>query len=143
MKAPPALIILERHEKLTGIMKEKYTKPRHGRAFAYVVGDRLGRLSFLGQKLPLICKVINSAVHDPVSKVSLNGMWQTADRVEGRAGPYCKGRWMVRRVDLDDVCEEYAREQAMHEKAIVVCDEIPCYRVTCERPRQQSAAHGA
>ena len=126
----PGLIVLERHERLAGVRKEPYTKPRHGRAFAYVVADRLGRWSFVGQKLPLICRVINHTVDDPTSRVSLNGMWHTADRVDGRAGAYCKGRWRVRRVDLDDVVHEYAAEQAAHERAVVCADDLPCYRVS-------------
>ena len=49
-------------ERLVGIRKEKYTKPRGGRDIAYVVCDRLGRLELIGQKLPLLVQAINQHV---------------------------------------------------------------------------------
>ena len=132
MKETPPGFILHSGERLTSVSREPYTKRRKGRAIGYVVCDRLGRWNFVGQKLPLICKVINSipGANDPLSRVSLNGMWQSADRIEGRAGPYCKGRWMVRRVDLDDVCAEVDKERTTHEHAVVCADELSCYRVS-------------
>lgn len=140
MKSTPAIFLLQPSQQLTGVWREPYTKRRHGRAFGYLVGDRLGRWNFVGQKLPLICKTINEypGAHDAMSKVSLNGLWQAADRIDGRAGPYCRGRWTVRRVDLDDVCAELEKERQMHACSVVCADELTCYQVG-----SVGAEHGA
>ena len=62
MKATALTFVLAPSETLAGIRKEPYTKPRGGRNIAYVVCDRLGKLSLIGQKLPLLVAAINESV---------------------------------------------------------------------------------
>ena len=134
MIMPESMCVLRSGERLTSVRKEPHVKRRHGRASysCYVVRDRMGVFTFVGQKLPVICKVINELPGsvDPLSRVSLNGMWQAADRVDGRAGPFCKGRWAVRRVDLEDVGIELDKQRADHAYAVVCTDELECYNVS-------------
>lgn len=126
----PSTFVLAASEKLAGIRKEKYTKPRSGRDIAYVVCDRLGRLEFIGQKLPLLAAAINQHVGDEQwARVSVNGLWECVDRCTGRTGPWCKGRWRVKSVDLERACEEYERERAAHDQAVIVAGQPSCYAI--------------
>ena len=117
-------------EHLAGIRKEKYTKPRGGRNIAYVVSDRLGKLELIGQKLPHIAAAINESVAgEPWARVSVNALWESVDRREGRAGPWCKGRWRVKSVELERACQEYESERAAHERAVIVAGQPSCYAI--------------
>ena len=121
---------ISKAERLAGITKEKWTKPRSGRMIAYVVRDRLGQHVFLGQKLPQLCEAINERVRgEPWARVSANGLWESVDRIDGRTGPWCKGRWRVCSVDLEHACEEYERARLAHERAVVVAEQPACYAI--------------
>lgn len=120
---------LQPSEKLAGIRKEKWTKPRDGKDVAYVVVDRLGQCEFIGQKIPLLVDAINEQASEPCARVSINGLWVSVDKTDGYAGPWCKGRWRVRSVELDAACEEYERARPHHQKAIIVADQPSCYVV--------------
>ena len=117
-------------ERLTGIRRERYTKPRSGRDIAYVVCDRLGQMEFIGQKIPLLVAAINEAVGEgQYARVSVNGLWESVDRTDGRAGPWCKGRWRVRAVSLEHACEEFERERVAHDRAAVVAGQPSRYAI--------------
>ena len=129
MKAA-STFVLAPTERLTGIRKEKWTKPRGGRDVAYVVCDRLGELEFIAQKLPLLVAAINEHVgSEPWARVSVNGMYECVDRTDGRTGPWCKGRWRVKSVDLASAVDEYERERAAHDRAVIVADQPACYAI--------------
>ena len=122
--------VLAPTERLAGIRKEKWTKPRGGRDVAYLVCDRLGQLEFLAQKMPLLCDAINRHVEAQAwAKVSVNGLYESVDRTDGRTGPWCKGRWRVKSVDLEAAVGEYERERASHERAVIVADQPACYAI--------------
>ena len=130
MKAAALTFVLAPSETLAGIRKEPYTKPRGGRNIAYVVCDRLGKLSLIGQKLPLLVAAINESVDgEPWAKVSVNGLWESVDRTDGRTGPWCKGRWRVKSVELERACQEYEGERATHERALIVAGQPSCYAI--------------
>jgi hypothetical protein len=117
-------------ERLTAVTKEKWTKKSSGSDVAYIVQDRLGHWQFIGQKLPYIRAAINEhATRDePWARVSVNGLWESVDREDGRVGPFVKGRWKVRKADLHDAREMFERGRARHEMAIVVGNP-DCYAV--------------
>ena len=143
MKPATSTLVLAPSETLAAIRKEKYTKPRGGRNIAYVVCDRLGKLSLIGQKLPLLAAAINDSVGDEVwARVSVNGLWESVDRSDGRAGPWCKGRWRVKSVELERACQEYEKERASHERAVVMTREPSCYviRASSAAPTASSSS---
>ena len=135
MKATPTTFVLEPSQRLARIEREKWTKPHAGQDVVYIVSDRLGQVGpFLGQKLPPLVAVINGLVDDaPWARVSVNALYDCVDRVDGRSGPYCKGRWRVTRVALDRACEAYAEARGAHEhvlaRATVVADQPACYAI--------------
>jgi hypothetical protein len=127
---PASTFVLAPSERLAAIRKEKYTKPRGGRDVAYLVCDRLGKLELIGQKLPLLVAAINANVGgEPWARVSVNGLWESVDRSDGRVGPWCKGRWRVKSVELEKACQEYEGERAAHETAVIVAGQPSCYAI--------------
>ena len=123
---------LDKGETLVGVRKERYTKPRAGRSAAFLVQDRLGKWTLVGQKLRLIAAAISehASEDDPWATVSTNGLWGSIGRVNGKAGPFLKGRWMVTAVDLDEAGHAFERSRQAHERCIVVCDDFDRYLVT-------------
>ena len=81
--------------------------------------------------LPTISHAINQYVGDEQwARVSVNGLWESIDREDGRTGPWCKGRWRVKSVDLERACDEYERERAAHDQAMVVAAQPSCYAIS-------------
>ena len=124
-------LVLAENERLTGIRKERYTKPRDGRDVAYLVCDRLGQVGFLAQKLRPLVQVINQHVETEAwARVSVNGLWESIDRTDGKVGPWVKGRWKVRSVDLERAVDGFEQERAVHNRAVIVADSTSCYAIT-------------
>lgn len=111
-------------ERVTAVEREKWSKTDHGVDRAWVVQDRLGMWQFIGQKLPHVREAINThAVRDePWSQVSVSALWETTGKVTKRSGPFCKGRWIVKRCDLESARQLFNSARDDHRVAIIVGD---------------------
>lgn len=122
---------LDKSDVLVGVSKERHTKPRAGRLKAFLVVDRTGQCCLIAQKLPLLAAAINRHVAvDHSARVSVNGLWESIDRVGARTGPWLKGRWLVKSVDIECAISAFEQTRREHEQCIVVADDFDCWSVS-------------
>ena len=110
-------------EHVTALAKEKWSKSDvEGIDHAWVVQDRLGMYLFIGQKLPRVREAINvhAARDEPWSQVSVSGLWESTGKVTRRSGPFVKGRWLVKRCDLEAARLLFESVRNEHRVAIIV-----------------------
>ena len=121
-------VVLTSEQSLKGVRKERHAKRRSDRDVAYLVVDRLGEWTLLGQKLPLLTAWINEhAAGAECDRVSVNGLWSNLDRSDGRVGGWHKGRWRINAVDLERASDAFESKRASSAKAALIAGEPSCY----------------
>ena len=130
MKVNATGLVLSPSQKLTGVRKEPHAKRRSEHPVAYVVVDKLGEWTLLGQKLQLIAAYINERIADEsFERVSTNGLWSNLDRNDGRVGGWHKGRWRINAVELDRASDAFESKRVASGKSAIVAAEPSCYAI--------------
>jgi hypothetical protein len=127
----PETMYLKSSQRLAGVSKEWHTRKKDGKAIAYVILDRCGKIALLTQKLPAVSEFINTHLVDPDepwARVNTVGMWEILNQTGGRVGGFHKGRWRVMSVDLEQATTAFEAARRVHEEAAVIG--VPsCYDV--------------
>ena len=132
MKVNATGLVLSPNEKLTGVRKERHAKlkRRCDRPVAYLVIDKLGEWTLLGQKLSSISMYINQHIADAsYDRVTKNGLWSNVDRSDGRVGGWHKGRWRIAAVDLDRASDVFETKRVASVKAAIIAAEPSAYAI--------------
>ena len=113
--------VLAPTESLAAVSREPFAKRRNQSAVCYLIIDREGEWTLMGQKIALLSTWINQHVaNEQWARVSTTGLWGNCDVTNGRVGGWHKGRYRVRRMPLADSAPEFEAVRARCSHAAVV-----------------------
>lgn len=122
--------VLAPAERLAAVRKEPFAKRRKQNAVCYMVIDRQGEWTLLGQKIKALSAAINQHVADEAwARVSTTGLWGSCDVTDSRIGGWHKGRWRIRSISLDSATAEFEAQRAASKQSAVVAHEPSCYAI--------------
>ena len=122
--------VLATSERLASVRKEPFAKRRNSTPVCYLVIDRCGEWTLMGQKIPLLSAWINDHVASEAwSRVSTTGLWGNCDVTDGRTGGWHKGRWRIKSVELDAATSEFESVRVGSKRAALIANEPSCYAI--------------
>ena len=132
MSAGSALVFTrERH--LTHVYPDRSAK-----GLVYLVLSRDNVWLLLGQSLPLLCRFLNNHLSNgqQYDNVSVTSLHDNINRQSGRSGGYCKGKWRVRTVSLDECASEFERQRIDFEHFAVIAANPMAYETHMDESEQ-------
>ena len=122
--------VLAPTESLAAVSREPFAKRRNQSAVCYLIIDREGEWTLMGQKIALLSTWINQHVaNEQWARVSTTGLWGNCDVTNGRVGGWHKGRWRIRSVDMNRATAEFEALRLASKRAVVVAGAPACYAV--------------
>ena len=107
---------------------------RSAKGLVYLVLSRDNEWLLMAQSLPMLSKFLNSRLSNgqAYDTVSVTSLHDNLNRTDGRSGGFCKGRWRVRTVPLEECVSEFERYRADFENAVVIAADPRVYKTSVD-----------
>ena len=120
-----AVCVLSPQQKITRMYQDHSAK-----GLAYLVFSRDNEWLLMSQSLPMISRFLNSRLSNgqKYDMVSVTSLHDNRNKTDGRGGGFCKGKWRVRTVSLEECATEFERNRDDFENAVILAANPKMYR---------------